>query len=148
MTLYKSLITPHFDYASMIWGSASTSLLNDLQEIQSKAFARLLKQKDIEEKDLHRIAKIQTLEQQRNEQLLILIYNVFVLNHECKLIEKPKTVNHGHNTRNNNALHLPKPNTNYLKRTATFRGIQLWNSIIPLLPAALKRNHRKYCKNN
>ena len=75
MTLYKSLITPHFDYASTIWGSASTSLLNDLQEIQSKAFARLLKQKGIKEKDLHRIAKIQTLEQRRNEQLLILIYN-------------------------------------------------------------------------
>ena len=153
MTLYKSLITPHFDYASTIWGSASTSLLNDLQEIQSKAFASLLKQKDIEEKDLHKIAKIQTLEQRRNEQLLLLIYNVFVLNHECYLIEKTKTVNHGHNTRNNKALHLPKPNTNYLKRTVTYRGVQLWNSIIPLLPEfdnklALKRNYRKYCKNN
>ena len=117
MTLYKSLITPHFDYASMTWGSASTPLLNDLQEIQSKAFARLLKQKDIEEKDLHRIAKIRTLEQLRNEQLLILIYNIFVLNHECYLIEKPKTVNHGHNTMNNKALHLPKLNTNYVKKT-------------------------------
>ena len=63
-----------------------------------------------------------------------IIYNVFVLNHECYLIGKPKTVNHGHNTRNNKALHLPKPNTNYLKRTVTYRGIQLWNSIISLLP--------------
>ena len=39
-----------FDYAITIWGSAATSLLNDLQDIQSKAFARLLKQKDLEEK--------------------------------------------------------------------------------------------------
>ena len=50
------------------------------------------------------------------------------------------------------ALHLPKPNTNYLKRTLTYRGIQLWNSVIPLLQefdgkSALKRNYRKYCKN-
>ena len=88
MTLYKSLITPHFDYTSTIWGSASASLLNDLQDIQSKAFARLLKLKDIDEKDLHKVAKLQTLEQRRNEQLLILIYNVFVLNHECYLIQK------------------------------------------------------------
>ena len=77
--------------------------------------------------------------------LYFFIYNVFVLNHECYLIEKPKTLNHGHNTRSNKALHLSKPNTNYLKRTVTYRGIQLWNSIIPLLPeldskAALKRN--------
>ena len=55
------------------------------------------------------------------------------LNHECYLLETPKTVSHGHGTRNNKALYLPKPNTNYLKRTVTYRGIQLWNSTIPFL---------------
>ena len=77
--------------------SASTSLLDDLQNIQSKAFAKLLKQKDL----------------------------VFVLNHEFYLIEEPKTVNHDHNTRNNNALYLSKPNTNYLNRTVT---MEFYNS--------------------
>ena len=36
--LYKSLIIPHFDYASCIWGSASTSLLTDLQDIKKKHY--------------------------------------------------------------------------------------------------------------
>ena len=151
MMLYKSLITPHFDYASAIWGSASSSLLSNLQDIQTKALARLLKQKNKEEGHIHNIAKIQTLEQRRNEQLLILIYNVLVLNHECYLLQKPKAVSHRHDTRNSNSLYLPKPNTNYLKRSVTYRGIQLWNSIIPLLEefdskSALKRNYRQYCK--
>ena len=48
------------------------------------------------------------LENRQNEQLLILIFNVFVLNHECYLLETPKTVNHRHGTRNNRALYLPK----------------------------------------
>ena len=116
------LIIPHFDYASCIWGSASTSLLTDLQDIQTKALYRLSKLKNVDESDLHGMAKIQTLENRRNEQLLILMFNVFVLNHECYLLETPKTVSHGHGTRNNKALYLPKPNTNYLKRTVTYRG--------------------------
>ena len=151
MMLYKALITPHFDYASAIWGSASSSLLSNLQDIQTKALARLLKQKNKEDGHIHNIAKIQTLEQRRNEQLLILIYNVLVLNHECYLLQKPKAVSHRHDTRNSNSLNLPKPNTNYLKRSVTYRGIQLWNSIIPFLEefdskSALKRNYRQYCK--
>ena len=60
--LYKALIVPHFDYASCIWGSASTSLLTDLQDIQTKALYRLLKLKNVDEGDLHGMAKIQTLE--------------------------------------------------------------------------------------
>ena len=137
---------------AVLWGSASTSLLTDLQDIQTKALYRLLKLKNVDEGDLHGMAKIQTLENRRNEQLLILMFNVFVLNHECYLLETPKTVSHGHGTRNNKALYLPKPNTNYLKRTVTYRGIQLWNSTIPFLQeyankSALKRSYRQYCIN-
>ena len=120
MMLYKALIVPLFDYASAVWGSAKMSLLEDLQEIQTKALTRLLKHKNIDEKDLHCMARLQTLEQRRNEQLLLIIYNVYVSKQECYLLEEPQTVNHGHSTRNNKALYIPKPNTNYLKRTVTW----------------------------
>ena len=80
--LYKALIIPHFDYASYIWGSASTSLLTDLQDIQTKDLYQLLKMKNLDENYLHGMAKIQTLENRQNEELLILIFNVFVLKHQ------------------------------------------------------------------
>ena len=75
---YKALIIPHFDYASCIWGSASTFLLTDLQYIQTKALYRLLKLNNVDEIDLHGMAKIQTLENRQNEQLLILVFNDFL----------------------------------------------------------------------
>ena len=143
--LYKALVSPHFDYASCVWGSGSASQIDNLQDIQSKALENLLRHNNLEEKDLHTMAKTLTLEQRRNEQLLILMYNVYILKQECHLLEEPRTVNHGHNTRNNAALYIPKPNSNFLKKTVTYRGIQLWNSTIPLLAEfdskfTLKRN--------
>ena len=83
---------------------------------------------------------------------LIHIFNIFMLQKECYLLEEPKTINHGHNTRNNNALFIPKPNTNYLKKTVTYRATQLWNSTIPFLQefdskSALKKSYRLYCLN-
>ena len=148
--LYKALIVPHFDYASSIWGSANGSLLNDLQDIQTRGLTRLLKHTNIEENDLHYIAKTQTLEQRRNKQLLLIIYNVYILKQECYLLEEPKSFNHGHNTRNNKALHIPKPNTNYLKKTVTYHGIQFSPSTIPLIQkfdskSTLKNSYRRYC---
>ena len=108
---------------------------------------------DLEDRELHRLARlarIQTLEQRRNEQLLVMIYNILILRHDSYLLEELEPLNHGHNTRNNQVLHLPKPNRNYLKRTITYRGIQLWNSTIPLLQnfnskATLKNCYRQYC---
>ena len=152
MMLYKALVVPHFDYGSSIWGSASQTLLGKLQDIQTKTLIRFTRRKDLNANELHRIAKVQTLEQRRNEQLLIIIYNTYVLKHESYLLENLKPLHHGHNTRNNQALHLPKPNTNYLKRSITYRGIQLWNSTVPLLnnftsKATLKNCYRQYCLN-
>ena len=45
--------------------SASTSLLTDLQDIQTKALYRLLKLKNVDKSDLHGMAKIQRLENRR-----------------------------------------------------------------------------------
>ena len=150
--LYKALVLPHLDYGSAIWGSASATLLANLQDLQTKTLAKLLKMKGGEEKEVHILAKIQTLQQRRDEQLLISIFNILVLRHDSYLLEELQTLNHGHNTRNNQALHLPKPNTNYLKRTITYRGIQLWNSTVHKLKnfdskSSLKLSFRLYCLN-
>ena len=102
LMLYKALVLPHFDYGSSIWGSASPNLLAKLQDIQTKTLIRVL-----EDKELHRLAKIQTLEQRRNEKLLVMIYNILILRHDFYLLEELEPLNHGHNTRNNQALHLP-----------------------------------------
>ena len=86
LMLYKALIIPHFDYASCIWGSANDTDLQKLQDIQTYTLTRILKRKDVDEKNLHILTKIQTLEQRRQEQMLLLIFNAYILKHDSYLI--------------------------------------------------------------
>ena len=58
LMLYKALIVPHFDYASCIWGSANSTDLKKLQDIQTHSLSRIFKRNDLNEKDLHALAKI------------------------------------------------------------------------------------------
>ena len=38
---YKSLVQPHFDYCSQIWGCLGITLQNKLQRLQNRAYALL-----------------------------------------------------------------------------------------------------------
>ena len=150
LMLYKALIIPHFDYASCIWGSANDSDLRKLQDIQTNTLIRIVKRKDLTESALHNLVKMQTLEDQRNKQFILLIFNIYVLGHECYLVQRLRSLNHGHNTRNHETLYLPKPRTEYLKRTVTYRAIQLWNSFLPYVTnidnkKMLKTSYRQHC---
>ena len=75
--LYKSLILPHQDYAAMIWGSASTSQLQPLQDLQTKTLIQLVNNSEIDEQEVHTLCNIPKLEHRRNEQLAIINFQRF-----------------------------------------------------------------------
>ena len=128
--LYKSLILPHLDYAAMIWGSASTSQLQPLQDLQTKTLIQLVKNSEIDEKEVHTLCNIPLLKDRRNEQLAIIIFNILHRDHDSYLITPIETANHPYATRGHELnLVLPKPNANSMKRTVTYRGIQIWNEL-------------------
>ena len=127
--LYKSLI-PHLDYAAMIWGSASTSQLQPLQDLQTKTLIQLVKNSEIDEQEVHTLCNISLLKHRRNEQLAIITFNILQRDHDSYLIKPLGTANHPYATRGHELnLVLPKPNTNSMKRTVTYRGIQTWNEL-------------------
>ena len=114
----------------MIWGSASTSQLQPLPDLQTKRLIQLVKNSEIDEKEVHTLCNIPLLKHRRNEQLAIIIFNILHRDHDSYLITPLETANHPYATRGHKLnLVLPKPNANSMKRTVTYRGIQIWNEL-------------------
>ena len=71
------------------------------------------------------------LEHRRKEELALIIFNIKQRGHDSYLITPLETANHPYETRgHDHNLILPKPNANALRRTVTYRSIQLWNDLI------------------
>ena len=61
-------------------------------------------------------------------EMLPRIYNIFQKNSDV----------HDYNTRQSEMLHLPKPNTEYGKRSFRYRGALIWNDILEKLDVNIK----------
>ena len=63
------------DYAALVWGSAGVTVLDELQDMQTKTLERLLQLKGLDDVTLHYKANMQFLDCRRKEQLLITLFN-------------------------------------------------------------------------
>ena len=95
-------------------------------------------------------AKVQFLDCRRNEQLLISLFNVLVLGQEPFSNVVIKCNDHRYSTiAQQRDLHLPKPNTNYLKWTVAYRAMTLWKQIQTIFESQIaKRLLREYVNSN
>ena len=99
-------------------------------------------------------ANVQFLDCRRNEQLLISLFNVLVLGQEPFSNVVITYNDHRYSTRaQQKDLHLPKPNTNYLKRTVAYRAMTLWNKMPDFIQKSdskktFKTSYRKYYLEN
>ena len=129
------------------------TVIDELQDVQTKTIERLMKLKGLDEAALHKKANVQFLDCKRNEQLLITLFNVLVLGQE-PFSNAIKYNDHRYSTRaQKKDLHLPKPNTNYLKRTVAYRAMTLWNEMPEFIRKSdskktLKTSYRKYYLEN
>ena len=57
LLLFKTTILPHMDYAVLVWGSAGVTVIDELQDIQTKTLERLLKLKGLDDAALHKKSK-------------------------------------------------------------------------------------------
>ena len=71
LLVYKTTILPHMDYAALVWGSAGVTVLDELQDMQTKTLERLLQLKGLDDVTLHYKANMQFLDCGRKEPLLI-----------------------------------------------------------------------------
>ena len=113
VTAYKTLIQPHFDYCSQIWGCLGTTLQNKLQRLQNRAVRIITKRGyDYRSADILDDLELTNL----CTQLYTTMYQInnrMVPDYLIDLFAKTNVV-HGHETRQAKFNFLPpKPNTNF-----------------------------------
>ena len=135
---YRGLVEPYFTYCSPVWDGIGLKLGEKLQKLQNRA-ARVMTRSSYEVSSASLLSELgwSVLGKSRMKQKAILMYKV---NNNCapqylQQLFTPKVSNH--DLRNSlNKLSVPKPRTDYLKRSFSYSGASLWNSLSEQLRSA------------
>ena len=140
LAVYKTLIQTHFDYCSQVWGCLGTTLKNKLQRLQNRA-VRIITKQGYEYRSadiLNKLGFIPALDVRRSNQLCMTMYQVknnFAPQYLTDLFCKTSSI-HDYNTRfAQDALALPKPNSNSRKKSFSYKGAVACNNF----PSDLKK---------
>ena len=102
VTVYKTLIQPHFDYCSQVWGCLGITLQNHLQRLQNRAVRIITKRGyEFRSADILKELDLPILSIRRNNQLCITMYQVInnmVPDYLTDLFTKTSAL-HNHETR-------------------------------------------------
>ena len=130
--VYHSLVQPHFDYCNEVWGNCNKGLSDKLQKLQNRA-ARILMSAGCDSNldDLFWALGWRKLCHQRLDKKSVMMYKT--LNGMTPEYLRSSFVfrnNLNYHLRNTeNTLTLPQPRTDYLKKSFSYSGAQLWNSL-------------------
>ena len=135
--MYKALILPYFDYGDIIYSSACNKYVEQLQKVQNRAARIILRIKPelhISVAELHNSLGWQFLNKRRHQHSIVFMYKVM---HELTPVyvrtEFDFAPQH-YPSRNGDKLLLPKPRTEFLKKSFKYRGAKAYNA----LPTDLK----------
>ena len=137
INLYKSLITPHFDYADVVWGGCGKLNSNKIQLVQNFACKSITgnRKHDSATSSLTKL-KFLNLEQRR-------CIHESVFTHKSLLQLNPSNINTDYsnqrptsNTRYSHAgkLNLPSHHTAKYQNSPFYRSIKSWNSCPKHIP--------------
>ena len=129
--VYKSCIEPYFSYCAPVWDGIGVTLSDRLQKLQNRA-VRVITQStyDISSRNLLDELQWYSLSINRDKQKAIFMFKT--LNGLTpQYLEEMFSSRIGHYTLrdSNRKLFIPKPNTDYLKRSFSYSGTSLWNSL-------------------
>ena len=129
--VYKSTIQPLFDYCGIVWDTCTETSSMRLQRLQNRAGRVILSADNYTPSTIVR-SKLNwsTLQQRRKFDKATLTYKC--LNNQLEGLDMNylrHSEMHGYNTRNKDKFVLPKPRTEYLKRTFRYTSITLWNTL-------------------
>ena len=133
LTIYKSLVLPHLDYCSAVWGCIGNGLSQKLEKLQNRA-ARIITGSgwDARSAPILHALKWNSLADRRAKQLKSLMFktvNNLVPEYLSDKFAKVNTI-HKHNLRGAQLnLFIPRPNTEALKKSFRYRGAVTWNSL-------------------
>ena len=131
MQIYNALILPHCDHCSPVWDCLSSHLSDTLQKLQNRAARVITKSPyDTSSSLLLNKLKWEKLSKRRQMQKALIMFNtIHKLAPKClHQLFTPRRSEY--NLRNlEGKLALPKPHTNYLKRSFSYSGALLWNNL-------------------
>ncbi|XP_044181518.1 uncharacterized protein LOC122962463 [Acropora millepora] len=131
LQIYHALIRPYIDCCSSVWGECSVTLCDKPQKLQNRA-ARVITRSsyDVNAKDLLISLRQDNLAKRRKKlkaALMFKILNGLAPDYLQDLFSIRTTK---YNVRNlEMKLNLPKPDTNYLKKSFSCSAASLWNNV-------------------
>ena len=127
----KGLIEPHFDYCSAVWDGLTQQLSEKLKKLQNRAIRLITKSSyDTSSGFLLTSLRWDNLSVRRAKQKGNLIFkciNNLAPAYLCNLFA-PRTPNYYFRNAKKKLM-LPKPRTDYLKRSFSYSGALLWNNL-------------------
>ena len=130
--VYFALMQPHFDYCCSVWDGLDETLSTKIQKLQNRAIKVITRSSyDTNARVLLNALQLDNLYVRRRKlkapQLMLKILKGNMPSYLRTLFSIRNTE---YNMRNNQfKLKLPKPRTNYLKRSISYDGALLWNSL-------------------
>ena len=129
--IYKGLIELHFDYCSVAWDGLSQQLSEKLQKLPNCA-ARVITKSSYNTNSSYLLSSLSwdNLCVRRTKQKANLMYkcvNKLAPNYLCNMFT-PRTLSFDLRDASQK-LYLPKPRTDYLKRSFSYSGASLWNDL-------------------
>ncbi len=131
--IYLSIIQPHFDYCSQIWGCLGKVLSDKLQKLQNRAF-RIITRENYDTRTIDVLNKVglPNLVTRRKHHLAVLMFKAkhnMLPNCLTELFTTSNEI-HNYNTRQSEFnFALPKPKTNFMKKSFAYRGAETWNNL-------------------
>ena len=130
--IYTSIILPHFDYADVVWQSASKKYLESLQKLQNRAGRVILNinpYSHVSTSHIHDILEWDKLDVRQKNHMHIMMFKIIndLAPEYLKqlIMYKPNS----HYLRNSSHLSLPKPRTDRCKQTFYYRAASLYNTL-------------------
>ena len=132
LSIYNSLVQPHFDYCSLVWGNCGKTLSNKLQKLQNRA-ARVITSSsyDADVNSLFDKLSWKDLNSQRQIQKALMVFkslNGLVPEYLTSKFVTRNVSNYALRD-SANKLVVPFPRTNYMKNSFSYSGATLWNSL-------------------
>ena len=131
LLFYNSLVLPIFDYADVIWGDKdNVVLMNELQVLQNKA-AKIILNRPLHSSASDALSTLKwlNLKQRRMYHRCIYIYKCInnLTDHSLDIVKCSEI--HSYNTRNKDALRLPKVKRKWGKQRTNYKAIKDWNNL-------------------
>ena len=150
MLVYNALIQPHFDYCCEVWDELDKGLIERLQKLQNRAARLIMNFRNEHGQSI--VARtslgLTSLEERRTVMKARLMYktvNQLAPQRLCNIFQLSDTVNKYNLRGSSTGLFIPRPRTEFLKKSFSYSGAKLWNRISEDIRSSVSYN--SFCKN-